>query len=363
MQFPVALIPAYRPDPAFPLLVRRLAQDFAHIVVVDDGSGAAYAQIMADIAALPQVTVLHHHVNMGKGAALWTGLNHAAVAFPEAVGVVTLDADGQHLPEDVIRVARRLSEEPEALVLGCRTFAPKVPPAGKNAEKIPWRSRFGNEFTSNIFYFFTGMRVSDTQTGLRGIPRNFIAHVLRLRTRGYDFELDMLLLAHNRKFPLVEVPIATVYLDNNASSHFNPLLDSLKIYMVFLRFSVSSILTAIIDYVVFTVCMMLGGNLALGIAGARVVAGGFNFAVNRAIVFKDRSSHWWSLGKYVGCVLLMGTLSYYLIQILTLTVCSSVFVAKLISEGLLYLVSFILQRDFIFGNGLEDSSLTGKDSA
>lgn len=340
VQFPVAIIPAYCPGSGMVELVQRLVVAFPHVIVVDDGSGSASASVFAELSQMPQVTVLKHHINLGKGAALCAGLNHAAVFFPQAAGVVTLDADGQHLPADAVRVAECLLETPEALVLGCRSF--------DEDEHVPARSRFGNRCTRRVFRLLTGIGVSDTQTGLRGIPYGFIADVLRLGTRGYDFELDMLLLAHNKQRPIREIPIHTVYINNNASSHFNPLLDSLKIYLVFIRFCASSIVTALLDYLVFIFCLMLGSGMGESMIAARLVAGGLNFTVNRAFVFKDKSSCVRSVLKYAACVALMGVLSYLIMQVLLLTICSSVLLAKICSETLLYVVSFIIQREFIF---------------
>lgn len=206
----------------------------------------------------------------------------------------------------------------------------------------------GNIVSRSILKLMMGLSISDTQTGLRGIPREFIDEILPLRTRGYDFELDMLLLALSKKRALVEVPIFTLYHDDNASSHFNPLLDSFKVYMVFLRFSISSLLTFFIDFSVFSASMMLGCSLELAICMARLVAGTFNFVVNRSLVFKSSASVSTSLLKYLLCVIFMAFLSYVLTLFIVSALNINVYAAKIINETVLYFLSFLLQRSLVF---------------
>lgn len=158
---PVALIPAYKPEPAVLDIARALlaSEEISDVVVVNDGSGAEYDTLFQELADMG-ATVLRHYTNLGKGMALRTGLNHIACAFPHSVGVVTLDADGQHLAKDVLAVAARLLKIPRALIMGCRRF-------GVNT---PLRSRVGNNTTRRVMRLLAGLNVSDTQTGLRGIP-------------------------------------------------------------------------------------------------------------------------------------------------------------------------------------------------
>ena len=236
----VALIPAYNPDRLLVRLVQEMQRSgrLAEIIVVDDGSGEECRSIFARLAAIPGVTVLHHAVNLGKGAALKTGLNHFCFAMPEGSGVVTADADGQHLPADVLRVAQRLEETGDRLVLGSRQFAGGV----------PLRSRLGNVCTKYAFWGVMGKKLEDTQSGLRGIPQALARQLLRAKNSGYEFELDMLVHCRRTGVPIEACPIAAVYLDENRSSHFHPLFDSLRIYYVFLRFIAALLATAAVDY-------------------------------------------------------------------------------------------------------------------
>ena len=212
------VIPVCDPDEArFPSLVWRLRADFAHIVVVDDGSArgrAAFDDVRGDVDA-----VLIHENNRGKGAALRTAFAWVRENLPRMVGVVTVDGDGQHDPEDVRRVAEELAREPNGgLVLGVRSFAGDV----------PFRSRLGNFWTRGLFHLITGLSVSDTQTGLRGIPAALLPRLLAIPGDRYEYEIRMLADARRHPTPPREVSVRTIYLDGNASSHYRPLRDTFR---------------------------------------------------------------------------------------------------------------------------------------
>jgi glycosyltransferase involved in cell wall biosynthesis len=194
-------------------------------VVVDDGSGGHSKAIFRQVSALPEVTLLRHPVNLGKGAALKTGLDFISTRFPRVAGIVTADADGQHETDDILRVCRACADQPQALILGSRDFGADV----------PIRNRLGNRVTSWLMHRITGYRLKDTQTGLRGLPMDQIGWMSNIPADGYDFEMDLLLSSLARNVSVVEVDIHTVYLDHNQSSHFNPLMDSWRIYTIIFR--------------------------------------------------------------------------------------------------------------------------------
>jgi len=222
----VILIPAYRPSDALSQLVDQLRQRGAErVVIVDDGSGADYLELFQTIKERDRADYLAHPTNRGKGSALKTGFGFVAEKYPDAIGVVTADADGQHTAEDIIKLADRLSGNPSAMIMGSRRFA----------GQLPWRSRFGNTLTRKIFSRLTGQQVSDTQTGLRGIPADWLDWLITLPGERYEYEMAMLLGAKERGLTIVEEPISTVYEPGNRSSHFNPLIDSWRIYRVLLR--------------------------------------------------------------------------------------------------------------------------------
>jgi dolichol-phosphate mannosyltransferase len=334
------LIPAYNPDPQLLSLVRQLraTRQFRQIIVVNDGSQADRELIFQQLSVLPEVTVLRHPVNLGKGAALKSGFNYFCRSLPDCQGVVTADADGQHLASDIVRVAQRLEASPDGLIVGARSFC----------EEVPLRSRFGNLATRYVFRALVGTKLSDTQCGLRGIPRSFARELIGLKTGRYEFELDMLLQCKHGNIRIIEQPIDTVYLDHNSSSHFRPLLDSLKIYYVLLRFMMASLLTAAVDYLVFLLVYGAGSNMLLGQACARSVATGVNFLLGSQVVFRSRERALRTLPRFVILVAVMGAISYALIQAIVGALGWSVVSAKIASELILYLANFLIQRDYVF---------------
>lgn len=334
------LIPAYNPGESLVSLLRSLVSLEAYpVIVVDDGSGQDSQKWFAAAATLPHVRVLRHAVNIGKGAALKTGLNYILVHHPNCRGVITADADGQHHPEDILKVAQRLrTMEFNALVLGVRRFY----------KDVPLRSRLGNQLTRVFLQWVIGQQLSDSQTGLRGIPRNLIPHLLRLTASGYEFELDMLMACKYQSCPIEEQPIRTIYLDDNRSSHFRPVLDSMRIYFLLFRFNILSVLTALLDNSIFALTFALTHGIAESQALARTASGILNYAGAHGAVFHSRQKHAEVLPKYVLLVVCSGALSYVAIQFLHVQLHIGVIPAKLLSEGLLFIANFAIQRDFIF---------------
>ena len=172
-------------------------------------------------------------------------------------------------------MARRLCAEPDKLVLGVRTF-------GKT---VPLRSRLGNHLTRAVMYLITGQRIADTQTGLRGIPHPLMQRLLRVAGTGYEFELEMLIICKHNSQPMVQEKIQTIYIDGNTSSHFNPVLDSLRIYFTLFRFSIVSILTALLDNSVFYAALRCSVGVGLAQITGRLVAIAFNYSAGRKAVF------------------------------------------------------------------------------
>ena len=141
-------------------------------------------------------------------------------------GVITIDGDGQHLTKDIIACGERMLREENKVILGCRDFdQPGVPP----------RSVAGNKTTSRMFRLFYGIRLSDTQTGLRAIPRDFLADFIRIEGERFEYETNMLLKMKKRGILFLEQPITTVYDPEDYSSHYNALKDSWRIFRVMFK--------------------------------------------------------------------------------------------------------------------------------
>jgi putative flippase GtrA len=336
------LIPAYRPSDSLLDVVRALVEkSFPHIVVVDDGSGPDYRELFTQVAELQGVELLRHATNLGKGAALKTGLNHILCRYPDLAGVVTADADGQHHPDDIERVGESLLAHPDVLVLGSRTFSGEV----------PLRSRIGNAATSVIMHALMGRKMTDTQTGLRGVPAAFAPRLLKLEANGYEFELEMLLTAHKSGVPLEEESIRTIYLPGNPSSHFNPVVDSMKIYFILLRFGSVSLLTALLDNLVFILALHEGGSVLVSQILGRAVGLAFNYTMVRSSVFYSHQRHKSVLPKYLLLALASGSVSYGGIRLITAKLGIDAVPAKLLMESALFFVNFAVQRLFIFKPG------------
>jgi glycosyltransferase involved in cell wall biosynthesis len=333
------VIPAYKPSAALLNVIRALSGSATPaVVVVDDGSGAEFHDLFAEAAAVPKVHLVRHAINMGKGAALKSGFHFALSSFPDLVGVVTADADGQHHPDDIERVAAVLLAHPDSLVLGSRAFEADV----------PLRSRMGNIVTRGIMRALVGRKLTDTQTGLRGIPASLVPLLLRIESTGYEYELEMLIAAHHAAVPIVEEPIRTIYEPGNASSHFNPVVDSMKIYFVLLRFTSVSLMTAALDNLVFYLVYRQTRHLLASQAVSRFCSLVFQYTMLRRSVFHSRQRHRDVLPKFVGLLLLNGATSYGAIRWATAVFPIATVPAKLIVESLLFFVNFALQRGFVF---------------
>ena len=144
----------------------------------------------------------------------------------------------------------------------------------------------------------------------------FARHLLGLHSNGYEFELDMLIACKHQGIEIVEQPIATLYFDGNRASHFNPLLDSLRIYFTLLRFAGVSLLTALLDNAVFWAVLRAVPEIALAQVAGRLAALAFNYSAVRKAVFLTERRHGEVLPRYLGLVVASGVVSYGLIQAL-----------------------------------------------
>ena len=329
------LIPAYQPDGRLEELASELAAAGLETVVVDDGS-----TVNPDVFRRLEergIPVLRHPENRGKGRALKTGLAHMAGQGFQAA--VTADADGQHTAEDIRTVIRALEEHPGRLILGARDVEQMIP-----------RSRAGNTLTRRLFQVLHGIRLQDTQTGLRGIPftSDSMPGLLELAGDRYEYEMEMLLCS-GRLFPqgITEVPIQTIYLEENRSSHFRPLADGMKIYRILFRdlpkYLLSSLLAFGVDYAAFNLLYYFVFRWTVpATVLARVLSAGVNFWVNRSVVFRARGTSYtaWNYLKLALCILALNSgLMFLLVDLLGLPAA----VMKILVEALLFLASFVVQ--------------------
>lgn len=336
----IVVIPAYQPDEKLLHTVAEILEktDYS-IVVVDDGSADACQKWFEQ---LPEaVTVLHHEVNRGKGAALKTAYTYIAANYPATEGIVTVDADGQHLTHDIVRVCEDWKANPSALVLGSRRFTGKV----------PFKSMAGNTITRFVFRISTGVKVYDTQTGLRAFAVSRVPMMLEMKGDRYEHEINVLLYATRHRVPIREVTIDTVYIEDNASSHFHPLRDGWRIYKMILLFAASSLIAFVVDYILalvlkplFVACD-LPKALLLGTAVARIVSSLCNYFINRKWVFENRSKG--AILRYYLLVIVIYALNYALLWAAE-KIGVPYWLSLLLAQIICYPLSFWCQRKFVF---------------
>ena len=331
----IILIPAYQPDERLVTLTEALQSRDVRIFIVNDGSDASCAPVFQ--ACAQHATILTHDVNRGKGAALKTGLACIRQTCQPPYAVVTADADGQHAPADVLRLLDAAAEQPEALILGSR----------KVGRDMPLRSRLGNAITRGVFRIVAGTRVSDTQTGLRACTDRAVSALLAVSGERYEYEMNVLLEWVRSGRTVRELAIETIYLDGNASSHFDAVRDSARIYREILRFSGAGLVSFAADYLLFSLLYLLTGALAVANIAARCLCAGLNYTLNRRAVFRSHASVAASLAKYAllaAGILVVNTL---LLQALTALGLPAL-AAKLFVEATLFFVSYAVQRRFVF---------------
>jgi len=346
----VVAIPTLEPDMRLVALVDALHErGFARFVVVDDGSSEE-SQAVFQALEHRGVRVVHHVQNLGKGSALKTAFAQMRLAYPDASHVVTVDADGQHLPDDVLRVCKHAEKHLDALVLGTRDL---------KAKGVPLRSRLGNGFSAVYFKMDTGVSCPDTQTGLRVIPRSLVRLAMRTKGARYDYEMNFLTDVAKRGLPIQMVPVATVYENDNAGSHFSALRDSLLIYRQFIRFSSSSIACSVVDLAVFALLVSLLGLetaplVAVATVLARLLSGALNFELNRTWSFADAGSRSGDASiqaiRYGALFIAQMLASMVLVSVLSILPLPIV-VVKALVDGSLFFVSHFIQRNWVFKRG------------
>lgn len=344
------IIPSLNPDEKLLKTVIDLEEKgFSDIVIVNDGSAEEYIPYFPNIDEHPACTILTHEINKGKGAALKTAFRYCLDNRPRNTGVVTIDADGQHLVKDIIACVEEMNKTGK-VILGCRDFS---------EPQVPHRSRFGNRTTSLVFKVFCGLKISDTQTGLRAIPSRYLGGFLNIKGDRYEYETNMLLEMQSNHIEFSEVKISTVYINDNETSHFRPIVDSFKIYKLIFAFAFSSLFSMAVEVVIFYLAMKFifsGKNdIIFATCLSRVISSVVNFSLNRKQVFGGKGSIWGSLIKYAVLAVALMFSSAYLTRLLTwlmhIEIASLTTLIKMAVDTVLFLVSFRVQRGWVFAKG------------
>lgn len=337
----VVIIPAYKPDETLAIITDQLWAYGCQIVVVDDGSGEEYQSVFDRIRDI--CVILQHPENQGKGAAIKTALSYVKAEMWESSLIGVMDCDGQHLTEDMMKLLEYAGTHRDAMVLGVREV-------GKD---MPLKSRMGNQITRTVFRLASGVKVSDTQTGLRAFSSELLQKLLSIEGERYEYEMNVRMALAKTGIPIEEVPIHTIYRDkNNSNSHFRAVWDSIRIYKDILKFTLSSFSSFILDYLLFSALMIfLPHTVAIVLAAnilARLVSAFYNYSMNCRFVFHTNKKASTAIEYFglAGFILFMNNLILEgLVQLLGI----SVYPAKLLTECVLFILSWLIQNRVIFG--------------
>lgn len=345
----VVVIPCLQPDEKLISTIQKLkAVGFEKLIIVNDGSSAKYNDIFdkaLSVIGENGGVLLKHSVNLGQGRAYKTAFNYFLQEYPDAIGVLQCDSDGQHDAEDVLKCAELMIQYPNELILGVRNF---------DSKSVPFRSRFGNKCTSLVFKLFCGLDIDDTQTGLKGIPSSLIPYLMEAVGERYEYCSSVLLEAKKRKFTIRQFPIKTVYIDENASSHFNPIIDSIRIYSLLFKYMISSLSAFVIDIVMFSVflsiykAMNISAHIVIATYSAKIISCAYSYFVNKKIVFSNDDAVIKTLIRYVVLCILQASASAFVVNALCIYLGWYEVMVKVLVDTILFFISFQLQQNWVF---------------
>lgn len=350
----IILIPAYNPPKeVLSLYLKKLHKEgFTKIVIVNDGSRSEYIDYFNSLKNRG-FDIFTHNKNLGKGRALKNAFNYILNTYTKFRYIVTVDSDGQHSVEDVIKIINVIKGEAKSIMyLGARNFSEK---------DVPFKSSFGNKSTSFFYKVLFHDKIQDTQTGLRFIPKDFIIDFMDLDGERFEYEINMLINCSRTGKEVVELPISTLYFNNNSESHFNPIKDSFKIYKVmfksFFNFILSSLSSFVIDIISFTLLLNIFegiinsfDNIFMATALARIISGICNYKLNKSFVFNDYNKDKSRVFKYMTLWCVQLVLSAYLVNFIFDKYNINASFIKIVVDMIIFLLSFNIQNKHIFNN-------------
>lgn len=341
----VIVIPAYNPDKDIMMeFIKEVKTKFKNIVVINDGSKKEYTQFFKDLQE-NGIVVLTHYINFGKGRGIKTAFNYILNNYHDITGAITADCDGQHYIEDIIKCAEKLRENPDKLVIGIRNF---------DEEQVPFKSRFGNKLTRGMFSTFVGIKITDTQSGLRAFGRKNMEKFLQTAGERYEYETNMLIDCKQKNIEIEEVPISTVYIRNNSLSHFNAVRDSIMIYKLFIKYIISSLSSFMLDIILYTAFVNILPEInfvgiteiVIATVIARIISAGYNFAINSKVVFKSKNKD--SIIKYfILCAVQMFISAFAVSKLFEISHMNSTLI-KVIVDTIIFIINFVIQREWVF---------------
>ena len=236
-------LPVYNPDEKFLHLVEGLSKRGFKVVAVNDGSLERCDEFFKRAERFADV--IGYKENKGKGYALKRGFEYIGNNLADEVDyIVTADSDGQHAIEDIERVAK-LTRKTDGIVLGMRDLS----------EKIPIKSRIGNDMSMIVYTIVTGVYLRDNQSGLRGFPVRLCMWLQDIPGNKYEFELNVLATAHKEGMKVTGIDIKTIYENNNKNTHFRPIKDTIRIQKSLWSYGLISALLYFLY--ILTICVLV----------------------------------------------------------------------------------------------------------
>ncbi len=338
------LIPAFNPDAKLTELLFNLNGTTSFdrlkikltIIVIDDGSfNIESRKIFNEIETTGSAYTIVHKENLGKGSAIKTGIKYLKNKGVDSI--VTVDADGQHHMSDILSVLKTSLKEGE-LVLGVRSF---------NYSDIPFKSKFGNVISSFLFYCFTGLKIRDTQTGLRAFPRRHFDYLLTIAGKRYEYEFNVLITFAKKRKKILTFPIKTIYFENNQNSSFRPIIDSLFVYSVFIKYSIVALLIAALDFsLIYALIYFLPESISFLLV--RLFTSHIYFYIMKTKVFNFSGNFLNPLLKYYALLIFNAVLSWQLFDFIFFQSNYSYSVAYFSVTAILSIINFFLQKYLIF---------------
>lgn len=346
------IIPAYEPDERLLMLLEELNKaNLGPVVIVNDGSGVDYDALFAKAKDSFGAILLNHEINAGKGKALKTAFKYCLEQYDDLVGCITADSDGQHSVNDIKIISDCLANTDE-LILGVRDF---------DGPDIPEKSKFGNRTTRKVFKRLYKTDISDTQTGLRGIPVSLFKEFMELPGDRFEYETQMLIYVSKKKIGIKEIPIETIYdSKENHTTHFRPVVDAIRIYSLFapafFKFLLSSASSSVIDLLLFQLfCAILKGvsntvaYAAVATVIARVFSAIYNYLVNYFLVFNSSKNIGTTGIRYLSLAVVQMLCSAALTSgLLMLTGANPELLVKVPVDICLFIISFQIQKRFVY---------------
>ena len=345
------IIPSYNPNGKLLELIEEIENlaDFKVILVVNDGSDLKSAPIFKTLSKCENVHIINHSENRGKGQALKTGFLWCLQQQGMA-GAITADSDGQHSAGDIVQMGLSVADKSyQEVTLGSRKFTDP---------NVPWKSKFGNVVTARLISITFGYSIRDSQTGLRFFPYSTFPLMTKIKGNRFEYEMNVILLLMAAKQKLVEIEIETIYNDkSNSNSHFRPIIDSIKIFSLILKFAMSSAASFLIDITAFAFILSLlaeqpisKSEIFISTIAARIISVSFNYLINKKLVFKKPGIDNSTIQQYFMLVIGIMLASSVGSALLFSLIGSRPLLVKIFIDLNLFVFSFWAQREWVFVN-------------